>query len=241
MVHGAGGGGWEFNLWRGHFEAAGWRVRAPDLTPAAAGLEATTLEDYLDQLARIVRRSTPDLLVGASLGGLLTLLLAAECPDASVVLINPLPPAPLAAQLPPRDWPDRMTWSHRHDLRGTRKAMAGADAASTWYASQRWRDESGAVLRAAHAGVALAAPPRRCLLISGQQDDSVQIALQRQLGSMLRAETLELAAADHLDPLLGASAHRCARIAFDWAQSLRPGPSSARGNGSASAAAKERP
>jgi pimeloyl-ACP methyl ester carboxylesterase len=219
MVHGAGGGGWEFNVWRGHFEAAGWRVRSPDLKPVDAGLEVTTLDDYLGQMRRIVLRSAPNLLVGASLGGLLALLLAADCPDAGVVLVNPLPPAPLAAQLPPREWPDRMTWSNRHDLRGTRRAMSGADAASAWYANQRWRDESGAVLWAAHAGVELPVIPRRCLLISGARDDSVPIGLQRALGEMLAAARLELPEADHLDPLMGGSAHRCASAALEWVSS----------------------
>lgn len=216
-MHGAGGGGWEFQLWRGHFEAAGWRVLAPDLKAAAAGLEATTLADYLVPLRRHARQHPPQLLLGASLGGLLALLLAEHCPDAGVVLINPLPPAPLAAQLPARDWPARVTWAQRHDLRGTRRALAGADAASVWYANQRWRDDSGAVLREAHAGVALVSAPKRSLLISGTRDDSVPIEVQRALAAQLGAERLELPDADHLDPLLGGSAHRSAQAALAWA------------------------
>ena len=37
MVHGGGGGGWEWTAWRGVFESAGLRVDAPDLQPAEAG------------------------------------------------------------------------------------------------------------------------------------------------------------------------------------------------------------
>ena len=36
MVHGAGGGGWEFTLWRDGFEAAPRRVVAPPPTPRPA-------------------------------------------------------------------------------------------------------------------------------------------------------------------------------------------------------------
>lgn len=216
-VHGAGGGGWEFQLWRGHFEAAGWRVLAPDLKPAAGGLVATTLGDYLAHLRRLARTRPPQLLLGASLGGLLALLLAEHCPGAGVVLINPLPPAPLAALLPARDWPARVAWAQRHDLRGTRRALAGADAASVWHANRCWRDDSGAVLREAHMGVPLRTLPRRCLLLSGGRDDSVPIEVQRALGERLGAERLELPDADHLDPLLGSSAHRSAQAALAWA------------------------
>ena len=45
LVHGAGGGGWEWNLWRGVFEAADIAVVAPDLQLVAAGLAATGFGD----------------------------------------------------------------------------------------------------------------------------------------------------------------------------------------------------
>ena len=50
MVHGGGGGGWEWTAWRGVFESAGLRVDAPDLQPAEAGLQYTGLQDYLAQV-----------------------------------------------------------------------------------------------------------------------------------------------------------------------------------------------
>ena len=49
LIHGAGAGGWEWNLWREVFAARGIDSRAPDLQPSPAGLEATTLEDYRGQ------------------------------------------------------------------------------------------------------------------------------------------------------------------------------------------------
>ena len=52
LVHGAGGGGWEWNVWRGVFEAAGIAVAAPDLQPVAAGLATTGFDDYLRELRR---------------------------------------------------------------------------------------------------------------------------------------------------------------------------------------------
>src|SRR5262245_22654140 len=38
MIPGAGGGGWEWGIWQRVFEAAGWRVFAPDLVPGEGGL-----------------------------------------------------------------------------------------------------------------------------------------------------------------------------------------------------------
>ncbi|HEY4556436.1 MAG TPA: hypothetical protein VIG68_08390, partial [Lysobacter sp.] len=50
LVHGAGGGGWEWAIWQRVFDARGWTSAAPDLQPAAAGLAATGLDDYLAQV-----------------------------------------------------------------------------------------------------------------------------------------------------------------------------------------------
>src|ERR1044072_9773573 len=47
MVHGAGGGGWEYKFWKPVFEAAGYRVVAPDLIPLKGGHVKTTVDDYL--------------------------------------------------------------------------------------------------------------------------------------------------------------------------------------------------
>lgn len=47
MIHGAGGGGWEYALWQPIFRAAGYRVIANDLQPVPAGLAVTTFADYL--------------------------------------------------------------------------------------------------------------------------------------------------------------------------------------------------
>src|SRR5688500_2639167 len=123
MIHGAGGGGWEWNVWRRVYAAAGFEVAAPTLESAAGGLEATTLDDYLAQVRAAWPERAP-LLVGASLGGLLALALAAERDCAALVLINPLPPAPEAARSPGRAaYPARIGWGRDVSLAGTRRAL----------------------------------------------------------------------------------------------------------------------
>src|SRR6185437_6554618 len=82
FVHGAGGGGWEWNVWRRVFAANGWHCRAPDLQPAPAGLAATRLCDYVDQVVAAANAAGPPspqtVLTGASLGGLLALAASAQ-------------------------------------------------------------------------------------------------------------------------------------------------------------------
>lgn len=201
-VQGAGGGGWEYALWQAAFQARGWQFHAPDLLPRVP-LEATTYADYLVQVQSWVQRWRPHLLIGASLGGLLALDAAVELPASSqLLLINPLPPAPLHTQLPAREWPARVDWAHRHDLAATRRAMPLADPASALYAQTRWRDESGAVLQHAWAGRGVAPVQAAVTLITGLLDTDIPPALQQTLAVQLGARHLELADAGHLDPLL---------------------------------------
>lgn len=226
-IHGAGGGGWEFNRWRWFFEAAGWSIHTPDLRPASAGLAATRLDDYLAQLRVLAGEIRPQLLVGASLGGLLAMQLAAISSVPGLVLVNPLPPAPWVAQLPARDWPEVVPWAQRHDLAATRRAMPQGHAAVAIYANTRWRDESGAVMRQAHAGVVAQLPvSTRSLLIAGALDSSVPVSVSRQFSQAIHADYLELEQADHLDPLLGASAGAAVNAALVFANSMhwRPTP-----------------
>ncbi|MCD9032297.1 alpha/beta fold hydrolase [Luteimonas sp. Y-2-2-4F] len=203
-VHGAGGGGWEWAIWRRVFEAAGWRVQAPGLQPAAGGLSATGFDDYEAQVrARLVRLPRPRVLAGASLGGLLAARCAAEA-DA-LVLVNPLPPAPWHALLPARDWPPRVPWDRNARLAGTRRALPEGDEATALFAFRRWRDESGAALRAARAGLVVPRPEVPVLCIASDQDEDVPPGATAALAQAWGA-TLLREAGDHLAPLLGRDA-----------------------------------
>ena len=80
------------------------RSSAPDLVPAASGLASTRFEDYRSQVIAWSRdpqergSGCPRVLVGASLGGLLALSVAAEIEAAALVLVNPMPPAGIIAR-----------------------------------------------------------------------------------------------------------------------------------------------
>ncbi len=222
LLHGAGGGAWEWALWRGVFEACGWRVQTPDFRPAIDGLERTGLADYLDQARAARAAAGPDaVLVGASLGGLIALQLAGESPPPALVLVNPLPPAPWHALLPARTWPARIPWGRERSLLGTRRSLFDADEATCLEAFRQWRDESGRVLREACAGLALARPACPALVQISLDDADVPPAASLALAEALGADLLRLPATSHVGPLLGRHATRCAAQAVEWLNGRR--------------------
>lgn len=217
FVHGAGGRGWEWNVWRGVFDAHGVDTSAPDLQPSPRGLEATRFEDYRTQVveaARTMSSSAPLALIGASLGGLLALAAADAVGASALVLVNPLPPAPLHERLPRREWPALVPWRRDATLAGTRRAMSGADAAACLYAFRRWRDESGAVMAEAAAGV-VAAVSARVLVIAARDDGDVPAPVSLALARQLGADHVSCDGG-HLDPLLGRDAAQAALLALHW-------------------------
>lgn len=221
FVHGAGGGGWEWDVWGRVFAAAGFRVSAPDLQPAAGGLAATTLADYAaqvgDWLADARAEGAGDaVLVGASLGGLLALMNADGAQ--ALVLVNPLPPSGLPA---PEPVPDVLPWRRRATLAGTRRAMPDADDFAALLAFRRWRDDSGLALRQARAGVPLVKPACPVRVIASEADadvpPAVSAALARSLGASLQGWP-----GSHVGPLLGRGAATVAAQTVEWLNG--PGP-----------------
>ncbi|WP_242110753.1 alpha/beta hydrolase [Luteimonas aquatica] len=214
-VHGAGGGGWEWNVWRGALEAAGVCAHDFDLLPHPRGLAATGLEDYLAQVReRLLALPRPRALIGASLGG----LLASACADRAdaLVLINALPPAPWHARLPVRDWPEVVPWRCEARLASTRRALPDADDTSALYAFRRWRDESGAVLRAAYAGIAVDAPSCPVLILVSERDEDVPPAIGAAWAQAWDAQLRRCPVDGHVAPLLGREAAAIAAQAGRW-------------------------
>lgn len=215
LVHGAGGGGWEWAAWRRVFAAHGIEAEAPDLMPSSAGLASTTfanygaqVRDWLEPLPR------PRALVGASLGGLLALS-CADLADA-LVLVNPLPPSPWAARLPAREWPDVVPWRREARLASTRRSIPDADDATALFAFRRWRDESGVVLRAAQSGIVIERPVCPVLCVVSAQDDEVPPMLTVALAAAWQASLLHAPSPSHVGPLLGRGATAVAAQAVAW-------------------------
>jgi len=225
FVHGAGGGAWEWAIWRRVFVAQGWSAIAHDLQPGKRGLAQTHLHDYVGQVENWVGigegerdrgESARTVLVGASLGGLLALSVAQRAAPAALVLVNPLPPAGIEPRHEPRRWPDVVAWGSARSFVSTRRAMPDADDAARWFAFRHWRDESGNVLRAASRGAVVDVVACPMLIFAGERDADVAPAASRALAEMHGAEFRLLYGAGHLSPLLGRIASGVAQDAADW-------------------------
>ena len=215
LLHGAGGGGWEWNLWRGVLAASRIEAVTPDLQPVAGGLEMTTLDDYVVQARAALRAlPRPRALIGASVGGLLAMACADEA-DA-LVLVNPLPPRPWSASLPSKEWPEVVRWRSDARLASTRRALPDADDATALFAFRHWRDEAGRVLHAAQSGIDVAKPQCPVLSIVSARDDDVPPELTRQLAREWDAELLEATSSSHVGPLLGRGAPALAAQVAGW-------------------------
>ena len=215
LLHGAGGGGWEWAVWARVFAARGWSVATPDLQPVAAGLAATQLDDYREQAASaLAALPRPRVIVGASLGGLLALQCAGSA-DA-LVLVNPMPPSPWHAQLPISAEVAVEPWRARASLAGTRRALPDSDDADALHAFRHWRDESGAVLAQARRGVVVDVPRCQTLVVASARDVDVPIDATRALARAFDASLIELADASHVGPLLGTDAAAIAADVVTW-------------------------
>jgi pimeloyl-ACP methyl ester carboxylesterase len=98
MVHGGFCGGWSFDLFSGPFRAAGHAVAAPDLPGHEAGAprEAVLGVSMADYAAAVVKHAAalpaPPILVGHSMGGLVSLMAATRTRVAGVILLAPSAP-----------------------------------------------------------------------------------------------------------------------------------------------------
>jgi pimeloyl-ACP methyl ester carboxylesterase len=216
MIHGAGGGGWEYDLWRPVFERSGRTVVAPDLMPAAEGLAATTFADYVRQIERVDPGKHDRLILfGASLGGILALEVAERLRPNAVVLINSVPPAGVEAAWGRTTHPPIIRWA-AGPLQATRDALPDGDEAIILWAHARWRDESGAVLNEVASGIHVQKPLCPTLVILGEQDDDVPVATGLAIARWIGADVHLYAATGHVGPLLGRRAVDIARITLQW-------------------------
>jgi pimeloyl-ACP methyl ester carboxylesterase len=220
FLHGAGAWGGQWAIWRRLFEAEGWQVDAPDFEPAAGGLAPTRLDDYVAQAVDALEAAPVDVLVGASLGGLLAVSAMVRVATVSrpraLVLVNPLPPAPWIAGVPPFIASgDVVPWRSQGRFASTRRALPEAGFADQQFAFRHWRDESAAVLREAHAGLLLPDAGVPTLVIASDTDDDVPPASSAAYANAIGASLCRLPGG-HVAPVMGASAARSAEAALAW-------------------------
>lgn len=221
FVHGAGAGGWQWQLWERLFAAAGFDCHCPDLTAAPQGIEQTRFSDYLRQVEGWMGEfEQPPVMIGASLGGLLALKAAEQRGARALVLINPVPPAGTVGW--PRErkrFPQRVRWSKEASLEETRRSMPEAESEVIRWAHERWRDESGLVMQTAFAGVPVSRPNCPILLVIGSNDNSISADVGLSVSRRLGADALYAEGVSHVGALLGGRAGTLAKTALAWVAS----------------------
>jgi len=219
LVHGAGGGGWEYDLWKPVFTAAGYQFVAPDLLPRdPGGYEKTTLEDYIKQVVSWVPKGEKPVFVGASMGGALALKAAERVPARAVVLVNSVPPAGVGPQRPAKKNPPVVRWANG-PLKDTRDSMPDSDEKTILWAWKKWRDESGAVMDALRAGVPARKPACPSLVVLGEKDTDIPYAIGLKLAEWSGGDVLLYRGMSHVGPLLSTRAAEVARAVCLWCDS----------------------
>lgn len=221
LVHGSGAASWEWVLWREALAGSPRRVHAVDLVPDPDGVAATSLDHYLGQVVRALDEcGRATVVIGASLGGLLALAAVAEVPAAALVLVNPVPPAGTPGW-PKRGlrFPEVVPWGVRR-VAETVSGLPDAAPVLPRGLPERWRDESGAVMRAAFEGYAVLSPSIPSLVITGTLDEEVPTGVALAAARRLGADAMRLVGVSHLGALLGRRAHGAARLALAWAASV---------------------
>lgn len=224
MIHGAGGGGWEFELWRPVFERSGLKVLAPDLMPTGDGLAATTFSDYVQQIEEVALGEYDRLiLVGASLGGIIALKVAESLRPCAIILINSVPSEGIDASWVGKSYPAIVRWANG-PLKLTYEALPDGDESTILWVHARWRDESGAVLNAVARGIHVPKPACPTLVVLGEEDTDVPVATGLAIARWIGADVHVYAATSHVGPLLGRRATEIADAALLWTNSSLHGP-----------------
>ncbi len=217
-IHGAGGGAWQWAAWLAVLQAQGFDCQCLNLQPRDA-LADTVLDDYRAQvLAQVQAVPVPSVLLGASLGGLLALQVAAVQPVAGLLLVNAVPPAQVPGWPPqPRRFARLIRWQDSAPQH-TRAALPDASWVQAEAAHRQWRNESGAVMQALWDGVPLVRWPQQVpsLVLAGGLDTTVPPGIQAQLAAQLGGDFYQAAGVSHLGALLGQRAPALAHLAASW-------------------------
>lgn len=217
-VHGAGGGGWEYDLWKPVLERRGYGVVAKDLLPAPEGLARTTLADYVAQARTWIPQGESVVLVGASMGGIVALRVAESVRTAAVVLVNSVPPAGVrSARTPTETFPPVVKWANGA-IAETRAAMPDSDEATIQKAWRGWRNESGAVMNELYARVPVRKPTCPVLVVVGAKDTDISPETSRNVAAWTNADIFEYAGTSHVGPLLGRRAAEVAANVATWCE-----------------------
>ena len=214
FVHGMWGGSWYLHNYLHAAAEAGWDAWAVNLrghgeSPAPEGLGRVGLLDYVADVRRCLDRLGEAVLVGHSMGGLITQKVAEGGGVAAVVALASAPPRGINALY----WPvlSRMA-AYVPAMLGNRAFVASRPDADFLFLNRlspeqrdwafpRFGAESGCAARELALGrLAVDAASVRCpiLVVGAEHDRITPAALQRRIAGRYRAEYQEAAGHAHM-------------------------------------------
>lgn len=210
FIHGAGGGGWEWEYWKKYFVSFGYPCYNPTLAVKHKQLADVSIFDYVEQLQHTVKKlEQKPYIIGASMGGWLAQKLAETNSVLGIVFVNSVPPKNVATNL----WPtkkyanvgDIIKWSTESTLQDTIDCMPEADKKTILWAHKKWRDESGKVIRELRKGLPINKKKitGRVLVIAGGNDVDIKPEVSLEIAKYYNSDYFQFEGVSHVGALLG--------------------------------------
>ena len=215
MIHGAGGGGWEYDKWKPVFEKAGWKVVNKDLVPINGKYEETTVVDYVGQVLSWTPRTGKVVYIGASMGGILALKANELAEVKAIVLVNSATPKGVGRTRQVKPNPAVVKWANG-PLKDTEDSMPDSDRKTILWAWKKWRDESGKVIDALRAGVETDKPSCPTLTVLGKADTDIPYSTGLALAKWANADIKSYKKMSHVGPLMSTRATEVATDVCNW-------------------------
>lgn len=219
LLHGAGGGAWEWGRWARLLQAHARVVHVPDFSrscvvDAPAGAKAFS-QLRIDLLERL-RLQPGCVLVGASLGGLLAAAIADTLEARALVLINPALPAGSSDPRPSSVvMHGNRPWGLRASVSSTRSAVPELHPLDVLQVFRRWSDCNLRLLSEIAEGIDVQRPSMPCLLLCSDSDTEIRADDVRRLGAAWGAQ-LQWLRGSHVGPVLGAEAAVAVAQTLAW-------------------------
>lgn len=235
LVHGSWGSS---QMWQGYMKFLsehGWDIFAVDLRghgQSGGELAGTTMDDYADDVRQAVLDNDLDspIVIGHSMGGLVTLMYARDYDTAGVVAIDPSPSIEVQGDSMDKSYKDEYTPMDAgmpKDPQAALSALPDIDKETLKKMKQMLGKESGAARSQRKAGVSvpkdtLTSPT---LFVGGEHgasekiDFGIGIETAKQMADYYGAEVKEVAGASHPGILIGDNWQSGARMIHDWLES----------------------
>lgn len=234
LLHGAGGGAWEWGRWVRLLQAQGCAVHVPDFSRRCAAdalADARAFPRLRTELLGRLQLKSGCVLVGASLGGLLAATMADTLQARALVLLNPAIPAATAQ---PRQGSVVMhgnrPWGLRASVGGTRDAISELHPVDVLQVFRRWSDCGQQLLAEVGEGIDVPRPLMPCLLLCSDSDAEIPADGVRRLAADWSAQ-LQWLRGSHVAPVLGAEAAVAVAQTLAWLRGLDPNTGRTRSDG----------